>query len=93
MACDKIICPQCHKISNKTDQLIVMSELHSSGGRGIVFVSGETMSCPYCGRAIEISEIIEGKHDASKPLGRKAKIIIAIIVLILLVVLAHFWNN
>jgi hypothetical protein len=56
-----------------------MSQVTSGGGNFIAFGSSKTLTCPLCRRPIEISEIVEGKHDAFKPLGWKWTLIGAII--------------
>lgn len=56
-------CPHCKSTLYKSEQMMMLSEIHQGGGSYMAFTSTETITCPACGGTIDAGEVIAGKHD------------------------------
>jgi hypothetical protein len=56
-------CPDCKRTLYKSDAMMVLSEVHQSGGSYMAFGSVDSIPCPACGRSMGVQDVIAGRYD------------------------------
>jgi|GEM_PF-6891926 len=66
----EFFCPKCRSSLQKSDAMMMLSEIHQSGDSYMANVTVEHVTCPACGAAISVNDIVAGKFDGrSGPIG------------------------
>jgi hypothetical protein len=71
MAQREFFCPKCNSSLQKSDAMMMLSEIHESGSSYMGNVSVDHINCPACGAAISVREAVAGNFDGprSGPIG------------------------
>ncbi len=66
MARREFFCPACGVSLQKSDAMMLLSEMHQGGGSYIANVTVDHINCPACGAAMPVKEVVAGKYDYAK---------------------------
>jgi transcription initiation factor IIE alpha subunit len=66
----EFFCPKCRSSLQKSDAMMMLSEIHQNGDNYMGNVTVEHVTCPACGTDISVKDIVAGKFDSQNgPIG------------------------